>query len=115
MNGWTVDVVGASHLLTALGDDSAELRGAVADVEDALERCAAALDGPVAAAFATFAAPRRHAPAELVAAVEAAAGAAAAAVAALATGNLEMAEQMRAARLAAGAAPEERGRGVVPL
>jgi hypothetical protein len=101
MTGWQVDVPGVDALLGELDVEAGELRTTVADAEDAFTACSAALDGPAATAFASFAADRRQSPREVVTMTDNAVAAAVGAVAALAVGNEEMAEQQRLARVRA--------------
>ena len=116
MTGWSVDVPGVGELLGRLDGDIGDLQTSVTGAEDALSGCSAALAGPVAAAFSTFAATRRDAPAELVTMADNAVGAAVGAVAALSFGNEQMAEQMRIDRVHASGIWTYQGydTGVVP-
>lgn len=99
MTGWSVDLPGVERWLGTLDGNVGDLRTSVTNAEDAFGGSAAALHGPVATAFAAFAASRRDAPAELVTMADNAVGAAVGAVAALGVGNEEMAEQMRLSRV----------------
>ncbi|WP_420112782.1 DUF6507 family protein [Pseudactinotalea sp.] len=99
MTGWSVDAPGVRTWLGTLETNVSDLRSAVDDAEEAFDGVSGALQGPVAAAFRTFAATRRDAPAELVTVVDNAVGAAVGSVAALSIGNEDMAEELRAGRV----------------